>query len=102
MKISNFENIILADAIPLLKDCPVIKYILGANFNPKRKKNQKELNAYAREAVLWSILVPIARLFFAGRNYTYNAPAEAHIELAEWAKGWLELNFSSGFLGKLK
>ena len=102
MNLSDCETEILKGAIPYLKGCPVIQKVLGGEYSKTAPpKNRIELDAYTKEAILWAILVPIARCFFMGRHNTFCATVGIEEELASYMKPFLELRFDLGCVAKL-
>ena len=96
MQFTKHETRIIRAAMPYIKDYPVIKHIIHGNLC-YQVTNNDAINAYHKEAVLYSLIVGYAQLFFAGRvviDYR-GKPAK---EFAEFLKPYLDNRFDWGML----
>lgn len=107
MQFTQFEESIIRLSMPALKDCRVIRLVLDAQYDAHyphaEKENISELNSYSKEAMLFAIIAPLARLFFCNKIYSDSFSVKTQEQFVEYCKAYLEqLNFGGGYLSSLK
>ena len=93
MNLTEYENEVMLAVLPRLKEYEQIKLILNTDFSVNR-----ELDAYRKNSLLYSLIYPYCKLFHIGRTpgMYFKKDVDA---LESFLHAYLaEMQFVSGFL----
>ena len=100
MKLTDNEVEILKAALPSIRNCPVVEHILNGDLSCQDTE-KVAMNAYHKEAVIYSLVYGYAQLFFIGRECSYSglySKVAVISDLADYLKIQLRDSFHNYFL----
>lgn len=101
MDLTDREFEILHATLKKLDGCEQIELILNADFAPKQKEHNAELNAYRKNSLLAILVYPLARMFFLTRD-SWAEFENIENDLAKFIKRYLrKMSFASGYLTEI-